>query len=838
RRLALLLLALVACKNDRADDSAEPVPLCYADEVPETATVRPGWQDDGSLITPGGRLVVPAGDTVRFDDMPIDVEAHPTLPVAYVTLVGRSDRWLAVVDLESLETVQLLARDDNHRGLALSPDGSRLYAAGGAGDTLDVFEVDGAGLLTELTRVPVGGTAVGVALSEDGGTAWTGAYYEGFVAEVDTASLTVTRTLTGSTDVWDLAHLPGRGQLYASDLAGDGVAVFDVTSGAEVAVVSLNTSPAGLAVTEDEATVFAAVSNGDVVAAIDADSASVRAEAGVTEGVLLDPDGAPLGNSNLTAVHLSGGQLFVTRGADNAVSVLDPDTLEPLGSFPVAMYPVAMATAADGRLIVAEYKGYVGADTNNWNGSISVVDVNALDLVDTSADVAALYESPTDRYPFECDGMFPIPANDRVPSPIEHVVLIVKENKTFDCLFGDLGGTLDVDADPEELRWPAELTPNQRALIAQFNVSDSFFVDALESDSGHLMLTSTHLTHYVEWMWMETAHSGGSTGWPVTDAATPTVGNFFTHLLDQGRSLQVYGEIVGMFETSASGELVFDHSDTDYPGGPFVNYAITDEEKALHIAEAVAEDGLADFTYISLPNDHTAGTDGEYPSPESMVADNDRATGLVVEAISNSALWASTAIFILQDDPQGCDDHVDESRSFLIVASPYGKHGGYVSHTNGDFLSVFAMIERILDIPPMARPDAAATPIWDLFQPEPDLTPFSALPRYDARRAALTEDEGPPFGADLSRRLDFSGPDRNPELAPLLDAYMLWRMGRLTRAEAEARLMAPYMGWDEEDWEELEEEAEEETHAFDRDWARYEAWAEAQGLPKPTRPGR
>ncbi|MCB9792668.1 MAG: hypothetical protein H6741_08045 [Alphaproteobacteria bacterium] len=835
----LPLLALLACTNkDEAVDSA-PLPLCYADEVPEEAQLRPGWQEDGTLIGPGGRLIVPAGETLRFDLMPIDVVAHPSLPVAYVTLVSRSQRALAVVDLDRMEVLQELSRGDNHRGLVVSADGARLYAAGGAGGELHAFDVNSDGTLSELTPLTVGGTTTGLALTADGATLYMGSFYEDTIYEVDTASLSLSRTLDVTVDVWDVLLSEDESQLFVSDLSSEGLSVLDLASGAEAAVLQIPTSPAGMDRLGNE--VLVAVSNGDLVAAVDTAGLGVSTYWAGGED-LLDEDGAPLGNTNVNALRVGpdGERLFVARGATNSVGVYDAASRELLGSFPVSMYPADLEFAADGRLLVAEYKGYIGDEGNSWKGSLGVVDVDALDLADTSVDVAALYTSPLERYPFECEGRFPIPATpDSPPSPIEHVVVIVKENKTLDCLFGDMGGQIDADLDEEYLRWPAELTPNQRALIEQFNVSDNFYTDAMESDSGHLMLTSVHLTHFVEWMWMETSHSGGALTWPVAEVSTPELGNFFTHLLDEERSLQVYGEIVGMFETSASGELVFDHSDADYPGGPFVNYGVTDEEKADYIAERVAEDGLADFTYISLPNDHTAGTDGEFPSPESMVADNDRAVGVVVEAISNHEDWASTVIFILQDDPQGCDDHVDESRSLLIVASPYARRGGYVSHVNADFLSVFAMTERILDVPPMAQPDAAATPIWDLFVPEPDLSPFTSLPRADARRTRPEYGEGEePFGAALSRRLDFSGPDRNPELAPLIDAYMLWRMGRLSREEAEARLYAPYMSWDEEDWEELEEEAEEEGHAFDLAWAQYEAWCAAQGRPAPVRPGR
>ncbi len=821
-----LLLVGTGCRGGD-DDTAPEQELCTVDEVPEAATLRVGWQDDGTFVAPGGRRIIPAGPNVILGAMPVDVAVHPDGSVAYVSMVGRDDAAVAVVDLDTLEVVQVVDQDDVHTGLMVDGDRQRLYAAGGVDESVAVYDIAGDGTLAAVGEVAIGVTAAGLALSEDGDTLWAGAYYEEVLTAIDLDSLTAVRSIEVSLDVWDLVVVPGRDEIYASDLSSDGIVVVDLAAGVEVATLEVATSPAGLAVSADGSLVYAAVSNGDVVAVIDTASREVVAEVNVAEGDLLDDDGAPLLNSNVDAVWLddAGRRLYAARGADHAVSVLDAGTLDVLGAYPVAMVPIDLELAPDGRLVVVEYRGG-GVD----QGSLTAVDVDELDLDETTEEVRRLAVSPLEQFPFECDGFFPIPSREGQTSPIEHVVLVVKENKTFDCLFGDLGADLDVDADPAYQRWPAELTPNQRALMSEFNVSDNFYVDARESDSGHLILTTTHLTHYAEWMWLETDRNGGDVAWPMATASYPSTGTFFAHLLDHGKTVRVYGEIVGMFDETADGTQVMDVSDLDYPGGAFINFGVPDEEKARYIAERIEDEGLADFTFVSLPNDHTNGTLAGTPTPESMVADNDRAVGLLVEAISRSDLWESTAIFILQDDPQSCDDHVNDSRSHLIVASPWARRG-YVSHTNGNFLAVFATIERILGVPPVGRPDAGATPLWDLFQPVADTAPFEALPR-------VPEEINPPgaFGADVAARLDLSGPDRDPELTPLLDAYLLWRMGRITREEAERRLEAPRMALDDEQWEELEEEAEEESFAYDQAWARFERWCDDRGLPPPVRP--
>ena len=828
RRLLVLalMLTMVSCKTDDPDPVEQE--LCYVDEVPVEATRRWGWQEDGSYVGLGGRRMVPAGSTIPLTRMAFDVALHPDLPIAYIAEVDKNNASIAVVDMDALQVLQTLAVSNAQNGMRVDGPRQRLYVAAGGSSGIQVLDIGVDGTLTTGDSISiVDAKPSGLALSEDGQTLWTGDFYVPFLYEIDLDSQQLTRTIELSCETWDLALVPGRDELYVSDLNSETIAVVDLAAGTEVATIEAPTSPAGLAVTPDGSRVFAAVSNGDVVMVIDTAQRAIVEELTITEGDLLDENGDPLLNSNITSVwYGADDRLYASRGSDNAVSVIDPQTLEVLGAIPTAMYPFDLELASDGRLVVAEYRGG-GVD----QGSVTVIDVPSLDLDVTTDEVIAQVSSPREQFPFTCDGFFPVPPTPEQASPIEYVFVVVKENKTFDCLFGDMAEELGVEADPEYQRYPAETTPNQRSLMHTFNTSDNFHVNARESDSGHLALTSGHMTHWVEWMWVETSRNGGELQWPMAYTAQPSVGNFFTHLMNHDRSIQVYGEIVGMFTEAADGSTPMDHSDIEYPGGPFYNTAVPDQEKAQYVVDEVGYHEPADLTFMLLPNDHTVGTSSGQWTPESMVADNDYGLGLLVDGLSHSEYWDRTAIFVLQDDPQGCGDHINDSRSPLLVISPYAKRGGYVSPTNTDFGSIFATIELILGVPPMGRPDATATPLWDLFQPEPDLTPYDVLPRIPE---AFNDDKS--LGEDISARLDFSGPDRSPELTPLLDTYMLWRLGRITREEAERRLEAPRLALDDEEWEELEEEAEEETFAFDQAWAQYVDWCAEKGLDPPVRP--
>ncbi|HMV65771.1 MAG TPA: alkaline phosphatase family protein, partial [Myxococcota bacterium] len=694
--------------------------------------------------------------------------------------------------------------------------------SGGAADVVDVYAVgDGHALSLEAT-VDVGGYAVGTALSADGATLWVGLQDTRAVAEVDVASASVRRTLPVTVAPWDLA-LTSRGELVIADLTEDHLDVLDLATG-RVEPVAIPYQAGAVVASADGAWAWAVVSRGDEVVRVDLAAREVVGRGDVTDS-WLDPDGLPRPNGNANGLWLdeAGDRLFVTRGADNALSVLRASDLELLGEVPTGAYPTDVELTPDGRrLVVSEGKGQGAGPSAGesakqaLDGSASIVDLGELDLAATSADVARQYARPVDLFDFECPGPFPVPTSPVYRSPIAHVVLVVKENKTFDCLLGDLDPTT-ASVDPTLVRWGAEITPNLHALARDFALSDNFFTQVQESDNGHLFLTNGHLTEYSERGYLEQSQTESFALIGVSAPSMPRMGNFFTHLIDHDRSMRLFGEIVGMTATSASGRTPAEFTDSAYPGGPFFNTGVKDVEKAARVLQVLRDEGVPQFVYVSLPNDHTVGTSPGRLTPESMVADNDLALGQLVEGLAATPEWASTVVIVVEDDPQGCFDHVDAHRSPLLVIGPWARRG-YVSHAQASFLSIFATMERILGLPPMGRQDASAAPLYDMFVDEADLSGWGALPRTFPD--ALTPPDG--VGGRVSAGMDFHAPDLNPALGSVLDAWRLHRMGRLDRAEAERRV--GHILVDPELWEELEDEAAEERSAFDEELRRYREW--------------
>jgi YVTN family beta-propeller protein len=805
---------------------------CVAEPPPE-ALLRMGLNPDGTVLVAGGRRITPAGESMVIEGFPTDIAAHPLADVAYISSASRYERKLITVDLEFGAIVQDIDRENAFYGLEVAPDGSRVYASGGGADLLEYYDADIDGLLTLAGEVPIANYPAGLALSDDGSRLWAGQWRgtgvgsnkASQVIELDTATMTQIRTIPVPLWAWDVIWVPTRDELYVSTLDDVGLAVVDLQSGTTVAEIDVPISSAGLAVAPDGARVWAAIAGTDEV--VEIDTATREVVASTLLGELLDDEGQVLHDSNVNALWLDalGGRLYASRGSDNAVSVIDIDGLAVLGAIPTGWYPTDVVLTPDAtRLLVSEGKGsFMGPSmgmsiTERMGGTMSTVALDGLDLATTTAQVEANYERPNAVYPFSCNlPNFPIPSQPGQTSPIEHVILVVKENKTFDCVFGDLQG--DFAADPSLLEWGELYTPNMHALAREFGISDNFYSEGEVSDTGHMWLAGGHVTEYVERTWIESYSPGEDfTGYQLYEASSP--GDYFVHLIDNFIDFRVYGEIVGTLSESKLGNgTVFEHIDGGFPGGPVINYEVKDEDKANYVANQIQNGQLAAFSYILLPNDHTQGTTPGQPTPESMVADNDVALGILVDAVAHSQFWESTAIFVVQDDPQGCTDHIDVHRTFVIVISPWARRH-HISHVNTSFASVFATIDRILGIPPIGREDAAAAPLWDFFTAIPDMTPYDTIPRNIPE---TFNDEGSP-GAARSAAMDWSGPDRNPELEPLLLAYRAWQRGEISKAEAEARIAAPYQRLGQARWDALIEESEEEREDYDEALERLHAW--------------
>ncbi|HTS62190.1 MAG TPA: bifunctional YncE family protein/alkaline phosphatase family protein [Candidatus Acidoferrales bacterium] len=543
-----------------------------------------------------------------------------------------------------------------------------------------------------------------------------------------------------------------------------------VATGAPFSAASLaGASPSGIAAAGDR--VFVSNANLDTVTAIDASSLRIVSEISIRIPGLEQFRGVlPIG----LAYHAPTGWLFAAEAGINAVAVIDPRQGRVLGHLPAGWFPTRVAVDRD-QVFVAAGRGF-GQGPNAVMGDSSY---RALRGRHGSVSLFRIPEAGAlagyTRFVLESCGFIPRPVPDAaIPSAIRHVVLIVKENRTYDEVFGDVPGSMGAPelarfglrgfADGRRQRLSIKdisVTPNHHALARQFAISDNFYTDSDVSVDGHHWLVGSPPNAWTESSLMA-AYSeqkkdfrlGPAPGRLLFAGSDSSVhpeeqlegGTLWHHLERHGIPFRNYGEGFELAGVDEGKDLaptgarfltnvpmpdpLYRNTSRTYPG---FNMNITDQFRATQFINEVRERGLERFTFIHLPNDHTTSArpaDG-YPYGESFVADNDYALGRIIEFLSTLPSWKDTAVFITEDDAQSGIDHIDAHRTVLIAAGPWIRHG-YISHRNSSFPGLLKTIFRLLGIPPLNLYDAAATDLSDLFAEQPDPAPYKLLP-VDAR---------------------------------------------------------------------------------------------------------
>jgi hypothetical protein len=350
----------------------------------------------------------------------------------------------------------------------------------------------------------------------------------------------------------------------------------------------------------------------------------------------------------------------------------------------------------------------------------------------------------------------------RSGGPIKHVIYIIKENRSYDQVLGDLPGG---EGDPKLTMFGPDVTPNQHAISTRFGLFDATYADSFVSPDGHNWSTAAFANDYVERM------VPPEVGYrrPLYDfedpvsPAHPHSGYLWDSALRHHVSVRNYGEFIyndpsATFTSHWRQTDLLGITDPKYRGWDLeYSDVLREAEWAREFAQFAKNDNLPTLEIIRLPNDHTAYTTPGKLTPRAMVAQNDLAFGRIVDAVSHSKYWASTAIFAIEDDAQNGPDHVDDQRTTFYLASPYAKAG--VHHLHYSSAGVLRTIELILGLPPMTAYDAAARPMYAAFGPKLDLRPFNALPaRIDLNELNLKT----AYRARDSAKLDLEEADDVP----------------------------------------------------------------------------
>ena len=772
---------------------------------------RPGQKRDATLL-PNGWRIDPAGRHVAVGDFPISVVESPDGCCAVVSTAGVSSPTLTVVDVERMMVRQSLEPGNAWLGLAFSPDGRRLYSSAGSDNAIDVFLWKDRKLEKEK-RIALGeklttSFLAGLDVSADGRRLFIVNPLGLTLSAVDLESGRVESTVTLPAEPYTCLLSKDGKKLLVSLWGGSRILLVDPASLAVQGEVEVGEHPAAMVLSRDGASFFVACASTNAVWRVDL--ASRKAIERIS--IALQPK-APAGSTpNALGLSPDGGTLLVANADNNTVAVVDVASRESRvkGFLPVGWYPTGTRFTSDGkRILVIAGKGltsqsnprgpqpgaggsegqYIGRLLTGSLSRIDVPDEPTLAAFTRRAHELSPYRDAHRLTPAGPPKSSPIPLRVGQPSPIRYVFYVIRENRTYDQILGDLPIG---EGEPTLCLFGEDVTPNAHALARDFVLFDNFYVDAEVSYDGHAFSTGAYATDATEKFWP--SYYGGRGGQYLSEGGgpdrnaygnitAPPAGYIWDASARAGVSYRSYGEFSVPQRTpedDTAGKPPYDgsvpgvrgHVSPTYP--PY-DLSIPDNQRVdvwLEEFRRYEKDGgLPRLSILRLPNDHTAGTRPGMPTPRAMIAENDLALGRIVEAISKSRFWKESAIFVLEDDAQNGADHIDAHRSVLLMASPYARRGALDS-TMYTTSGVLRTIEMILGLEPLSQYDAAATPMYAAFQSKPDARPFTVRPA----RVPLDEKNRPDaWGAEESTRMNLEEADRAPDL--LLNE-IVWRSVR------------------------------------------------------------
>ncbi len=796
-----LLAALLACG------------AAFAQENARKEIIWPGMMPSGQVQLPNGWKLDPAGRQVALGDLPITMAEHPSAPVLAVLHAGYGEHEVVTIDTKSNKVIARVAIPETFGGLVWSPDGSTLYVGGGFDDVIYRFDHKDGYLTKTATLTYHGGDTVaqkrdedeplpraergskrpqgsiaGLALSKDGKTLWAANAWAHHLAKFDTKS----GKLVGETELgedtypYDVVLDEPRGRVYVSLWGAAKVAVVNADDSLEVAARwTTGPHPNEMLLDPKGEVLYVANANHNTVTVHDLDQDGRALE---TIGTAIDPK-APAGcTPNALALSNDGSVLFVANANTNdvaAVNVKEPGESHPLGFIPAGWYPTSVRASRDGKTLwIANGKGthslanregpmptkpgggdrlrqYIGG---LFRGSLSVVPMPGPREMANYAKT--VYEcSPVRRGdPKAVAGAEenednPIPSKLGDPSPIKYCIYIIKENRTYDQVFGDIpegNGDLDICLFPEKV------TPNHHALVREFVLLDNFYVESEVSADGHEWTMGAYASDFIERTWPLSYRGDKRIPYPSEghfDIATPAGGYLWNRAAEKGVSYFSFGEFVD--DGKAQIPILEGHVDPKFPS---YNLNVPDVDRARRFLDELArfekEGELPQLIVMRLPNDHTSGTSPGKPTVLAYLGDNDLALGMVIEGLSHSKFWKQMAIFVVEDDAQNGSDHVDAHRTVALAISPYIKRHT-VDSTMYSTSSMLRTMELILGLEPMSQFDAAARPMFASFTSEPDFSPYTRkAPGVDLK--AINTADAPMAKESLA--LDLSKEDRADDL--------------------------------------------------------------------------
>jgi YVTN family beta-propeller protein len=725
---------------------------------------------ENRVLLPNGWWLSPVGEQVRLGDFPMN--AALTDDEAYLAVLhgGQSKAQVMLFDVKEKKVTQTIQLKDAWQGIVFH--GSKLYISGGFQNCVYTFRLE-QGILVASDTIKLverkgenDGAAAGLDVRQNS---------LAIVFRRD-STLRYYDLHTKKQSVVKLAAMP-----YSCKFDAKGLLVVSLWGSKKVQVFDksrlLYDCPTGdhpneIIISGDNRYAYVACASDNTVSVIDLQKKKTVASVSTA----IHPD-APEGSTTNSVCLTPDQKTVLAANADNnsltVVDVRDPVHPRPVGFIPVGWYPTKVMTLKDKTVLVLNGKGarslanplkqYIGS---LFDGMLSIFKLpTEKELLDYSQQVfrntpykqASLLKA-------DFNGESSVPKKVGQPSPMKHILYIIKENRTYDQVFGDMP---EGNGDTSLCLFGEMVTPNHHKLTREFMLFDNFYVNAEVSADGHNWSMAAYATDYIEKTWP--TQYGGRGGPYDFEGSEPTgrpkAGYLWTTCAKKGISFRMYGEFIDVATPEGVPAKPRDpgigkNFSSTYRGWD-LEYSDVDRFKAWEkeFAEYEKNGKLPSLCIMHLPNDHTAGTHKGAITPKAYVAQNDYALGMIVERYSKSPYWKESAIFVVEDDAQNGPDHVDAHRSVGMVISPYIKKHT-VNHTLYSTASMLRTIELILGLPPMSQYDAGATPMFDAFAPKPNLAPYVAeKPRMDLNE----KNRAGSLGQNLMERFNLKREDAIPD---------------------------------------------------------------------------
>lgn len=797
------------------------VQLLSAQTLPELEANR--------IILPNGWQLTPVGTSLPLGDLPLNMAISHQQEWMAVTNNGQSKQSIQLINLQTRKIAHTVEIDKAWLGLRFSADDRLLYVSGGNDNRIIRYGIEQQQLQFKDSIIlgpswPEKISVAGIEVDDKRQLLYAVTKENNSLYVIDLTNKKILRRLQLPAENYTCLLSPDKKELYISSWGSAQLLVYSTQLNKLITEISVGSNPNDLCLTKNGRFLFVANANDNSVSIIDIKKRKVLE---TVEASLFS--NSPTGSTtNSVALSSNEKTLYIANADNNCLAVFDvstPGNSKSIGFIPVGWYPTCVRTAGD-NIYVSNGKGYTSlanpngpqpiskkislsfqqGDTSHatevqyigglFKGTLSIIPTPQPEQINIYTKAVyrnSPYSKNRERITSGEAGN-PIPRKPGDSTPIRYVFYIVKENRTYDQVLGDMP---EGNGDTSLCLFGEKITPNQHALAREFVLLDNFYVDGEVSADGHNWSFGAYATDYLEKTWV-TSYGGRGGNYDAEGnraIANNKKGFIWDYCQRAGISYRTYGEFADDYKPNIpalAGHFCpyYTSWDESVRDTTRVNQWKRDFDSLLAI------NAVPRLSTLRLINDHTEGLRKGKPTPFAHVADNDHAVGMFIEHLSKSTIWKESVVFILEDDAQDGPDHVDAHRSTAYVAGGFVKRN-FVDHTMYTTSSMLRTIELILGLEPMSQYDAAAEPMWRCFTSTPTLTPFiTRALQVDINEKNKVEN----VWQRISEKLDFSKEDRAPDR---LFTEVIWKAVKgehaIVPAPRRAAFFQPFNKTEEDD---------------------------------------